>query len=276
MENKIKITNSGRARKTDNRCNSIFICLLFIILSCSKAETNSSSTIPVIAKLNSCDSIKNGLLKSTSDTVRLNSCLTISSCDSLRFGIIKPNVQDTLRLLSCINISTEDSFRLGLIKIGQLFRGGLLFYILRPGDLGYDVNKLHGLIVATKGDLYLDGRWGNNNDVAKTEYAIGTGLANTNKIIAMQAPFKFAAAIAKAHNEGGYTDWFLPSKEELRMLSLNRVALNLTTIGQVWSSSEDTDYSSNEKAWAINFANGSILPWYKKSYQYSVRAIRAF
>ena len=67
-------------------------------------------------KLSSCDSIKQGLLKTTSDSIRLLSCLTITNCDSVRLGILKPNTQDTIRLSSCIKISGCDSVRLGILK----------------------------------------------------------------------------------------------------------------------------------------------------------------
>jgi uncharacterized protein (TIGR02145 family) len=95
----------------------IFIFFLFpIIYSCSKTESTPAVTPPVVIKLSSCDSIKQGLLKTTSDTIRLVSCLTITNCDSIRLGILKPNTQDTLRLLSCIKITGCDSVRLGVLK----------------------------------------------------------------------------------------------------------------------------------------------------------------
>lgn len=91
----------------------LLIPLIYLVISsCSKTE----SAPPVVNKLSGCDSIKQGLLKTTSDTIRLISCLNITSCDSIRLGILKPNTNDTLRLLSCIKISGCDSVRLGLLK----------------------------------------------------------------------------------------------------------------------------------------------------------------
>ncbi len=98
------------------------IILLFLIIlsiySCNKTEVNVivSPTPPVTVKLSSCDSLIQGLLKNTSDTIRLLSCIKISGCDSLRLGILKPNLSDTIRLLSCIKISGCDSLRLGILK----------------------------------------------------------------------------------------------------------------------------------------------------------------
>lgn len=98
----------------------IFIFLIsFVVYSCSKTESTPTATPPVVNKLSSCDSIKQGLLKTTTDTIRLISCLSITGCDSVRLGILKPNRQDTLRLLSCIKISGCDSLRLGVLKANK-------------------------------------------------------------------------------------------------------------------------------------------------------------
>ena len=56
-------------------------------------------------KLSGCDSIKQGLLKTSSDTVRLLSCVSITGCDSVRLGILN-SVQDLLRL-ACNSISIK-------------------------------------------------------------------------------------------------------------------------------------------------------------------------
>jgi uncharacterized protein (TIGR02145 family) len=81
-----------------------FILFIFsIIYSCSKTESTPTATPPVVIKLSSCDSIKQGLLKTTSDTIRLVSCLSITGCDSVRLGLIK-STQDLLRL-NCNSLS---------------------------------------------------------------------------------------------------------------------------------------------------------------------------
>jgi hypothetical protein len=251
----------------------IVLLNLIILLSCSKNETNTSSVI----KISSCDSIKQGFLKRTSDTIRLLSCITIKGCDSIRLGIVKPTRQDTLRLLSCLNISSDDSARLGLFSIGVNYGGGIIAYFLEPGDPGYDANEKHGLIIATKDELFLDGRWGPFDIIAKTETAIGTGLANTNKIIQAQGGIanRYAAAFARSRRDGGYTDWFLPSKDELNKICQNKTAIGMTIAQTYWSSSEDTN-SSSSSAWASNFGSCIQRTWGKHNSQYSVRAVRAF
>ena len=89
----------------------IILSICSIIYSCSKTQTQTPFVI-----LSGCDSIKQGFLKTSADTLRLLSCIKISGCDSIRLGVLKPNKQDTLRLLSCIKISGCDSLEYGLIK----------------------------------------------------------------------------------------------------------------------------------------------------------------
>jgi uncharacterized protein (TIGR02145 family) len=86
----------------------IFILFLFSILySCSKTESTPSVTPPVVIKLSGCDSIKQGLLKTTSDTVRLVSCVSITGCDSVRLGLLK-STKDLLRLgCNSVTIGTQ-------------------------------------------------------------------------------------------------------------------------------------------------------------------------
>lgn len=90
-----------------------------IIYSCSKTESTPTSTPPVVIKLSGCDSIKQGLLKNSLDTIRLINCLSITGCDSIRLGILKPNTQDTIRLSTCIKLNGCDSLRLGILKANK-------------------------------------------------------------------------------------------------------------------------------------------------------------
>jgi hypothetical protein len=80
-----------------------------------------------------------------------------------------------------------------------------------------------------------------------------------------------AASIARAHRGGNYEDWYLPSKNELNKLYLNRVAVEGFVDTNYWSSTEKDFYH----AWYQNFLNGNQFgtPKYYTGY---VRAIRSF
>ena len=120
------------------------------------------------------------------------------------------------------------------------------------------------------------------NDTADT--AIGTGLANTTAIIAQNgAGTSYAAGLAQAYAGGSYSDWYLPSKDDLNWLYTNRAAINATATANggtafaaayYWSSSEGDAWD----AWLQHFGNGSQADFVKglASPAVSVRAVRSF
>jgi hypothetical protein len=160
------------------------------------------------------------------------------------------------------------------ISIGQNYYGGKIAYILQSGDPGYDANTPHGLVAATV-DQSTGIRWYNGSftTTGATGTAIGTGLANTNAIIASQGATatSYAAGLARAYAGGGYTDWYLPSKDELNKLYLNRIAIGGFASNDYWSSSESGGYF----AWVQDFSDG-IQYYGNKLNTVYVRAIRAF
>ena len=94
----------------------------------------------------------------------------------------------------------------------------------------------------------------------------------------------YAAGLARNYNGGDYTDWFLPSKDELFKLYLNKEAIGSFSAGGgfgaidgiYWSSSE----SSKKHAWYQYFHSGymgGLQGEYENKYQfYKVRAVRYF
>jgi hypothetical protein len=158
------------------------------------------------------------------------------------------------------------------VAVGDSYGGGIVAYILQSGDPGYDANVQHGLIAATV-DQSTGIQWYNGTYVftGATGTAIGTGQANTTAIVEKQGAGSYAAKLCNDLTVGGYTDWFLPSKDELNKLFLNRLAIGGFADNYYWSSSE---YNADIACYQ-NFHNGNQNYSYK-NYIYRVRAVRAF
>ena len=166
-----------------------------------------------------------------------------------------------------INFTTRSS-----LSIGGSYGGGIVAYILVLGDPGYDPNVPHGLIAAPS-DQSSGAQWGcYGTQISGADgTAIGTGNQNTIDIMNGCATAGIAARICGDLVLNGYSDWYLPSKNELNKLYLNRTAIGGFTSNVYWSSTEaDVNF-----AWGQYFANGAQgIP--NKNYANYVRAVRAF
>jgi hypothetical protein len=183
------------------------------------------------------------------------------------------------------------------LSIGDSYQGGVIVYILKNGDIGFDPQVRHGIIAATvdqtssppaSGVLWQQGTYDPVNLTTNFDRAfanqteVGTGKNNTNKILSVQnlTGRTFAAvSLCVNYNGAGFRDWFLPSKDELIKIYLAREFLN----GIVFSAPELIYWSSSEKdnfyAEAIDFKNG--IPLGIGGYKgpgsfYRVRAVRYF
>ncbi|MBK6963013.1 MAG: DUF1566 domain-containing protein [Bacteroidales bacterium] len=153
---------------------------------------------------------------------------------------------------------------LSLPYIGQSFQGGIIFYIDGTGQ--------HGLIAATS-DQSTGAPYGcYGYSTPGTSTAIGTGQANTNAILNACGDAVIAARICRDLVLNGYDDWFLPSRDELVQMYIQRSAIGGFAVNDYWSSSEIDPGSG----WEQNFAwDGQTHMQYKGNPGY-VRAIRAF
>lgn len=168
------------------------------------------------------------------------------------------------------------------LSVGLSAFGGKIAYILQPGDPGYDANVVHGLVAAAT-DVSTDAMWGcfDTTITGADGSTIGTGNQNTIDILAGCSEdgiaAKLCAELSITDQDGTvYTDWYLPSKNELIKLYQNRVAITgFNTTVNYWSSTEGLNQLID--AWVLNFSNGAGADIMKDSQDtIHVRAIRSF
>jgi len=156
------------------------------------------------------------------------------------------------------------------LKIGMDYKGGKIAYLLTPSDPGYDANVQHGIIAAVS-DLPGEVAWGCNDKFLAGRSSIGAGSQNTIDIASGCSVAGNAATLCSNLSQGGYDDWYLPSKDEL-----NKLFLQMKVIGGFrevcyWSSTETGKYNACTQIFDNGFQTAN-----DKSTTFSVRPIRSF
>lgn len=149
----------------------------------------------------------------------------------------------------------EITFTTEQIAIGQYHQGGRVFYLLQPGEhlhaaegiIDYDPNVPHGLIASVADQTINDTYWGiyygslsggSPYSPGAFYYEIGEGLICSNLMHANTRCTDQAVKLCLDYVYDGYSDWFLPSIEELRQLRKQRDLVDGFREEWYWSSSE--------------------------------------
>lgn len=173
---------------------------------------------------------------------------------------------------SGVTYGPQRTFATDRITMGMPVKGGNLFYVLKPGDPGYVQGEFHGL-VACPVSPPLRSTWRNGVDTFLNvlDSAMFTGLANTNKIVAALGTGDYAARYCYDLSYKGYSDWYLPSQEELYLLLNVYKSIGLISVigGPAWCS---TEVNASMAKRLTSTAKLSIA----KSQKWRVYAIRNF
>ena len=151
---------------------------------------------------------------------------------------------------------------------GQHYGGGTISYVDSTGN--------HGQIVCDS-DLTTGIQWYNGTFVSTgaVNGAFGAGVANNIAILATQGPGSYASSLCDTLTLNGYTDWFLPSYNELHnAMSLYYVSVfdSYTVSGKYWSSSEVNANNAQAFEGGGTYGNRTVT----KDTLLKVRAVRKF
>ena len=162
-----------------------------------------------------------------------------------------------------LKIFTLDDFP---TEVGEGYGGGIVAYLGSEGDFE------NGMISAAE-DTSASYQWGCRGTTIggdATGTAIGTGQKATAAIVA-GCSTDSAAKLCDELSLNGYTDWFLPSRNELSELYQNKDTIGGFSAAYYWSSSEFSSSLTRRQ----NFFTGFIGYSFKNN-NLRVRGVRGF
>jgi hypothetical protein len=158
----------------------------------------------------------------------------------------------------------EVSFTTSSITIGSNYAGGIVFYVDSTGQ--------HGLVCAPSDQGSF--QWGCNQQfIGGTSSLIGFGQSNTNQINLLCTENQIASRICADLILNSYSDWYLPSFNELMEIFWNLQGTNGFSTNFYWSSTEDGQGYAKCMYFSHGFAGSTSNA---KFVSQRVRAIRSF
>ena len=158
------------------------------------------------------------------------------------------------------------------IELGDYYGGGVVFYVVP--------NAQTGLIVSIS-DIAGNTSWGCGGVlISGLSLGYGSGQSNTTQIITECTQAGIAAKLCSDYSNDGYSDWYLPSYDELQLLYTNRSYVPGLSGQFYWSSNQAVGFNSKEYyAASINMVSGNTRDSYKTGLpgeEDYVRAVRSF
>ena len=291
--------------KNRNKIISLF-AILILVMGCYKNEDEILAMLKEIRQQNetlrgqvtrlqqTADSVSNALKLANNninnidkkvDSIRTQLSLVLTQINSLNLQMSQANsnISDIQKKLVELQQKCTDLYNLLLqyingtkISIGDKVNGGIVFYV--------DTSGKHGLVAADQDQSGGGTEWGCYCvAISGTDTSFGKGAANTVKIVQQCSQATYAAKICDNLILNGYSDWYLPSNGELRLMYLNlkqKGLGNFLTTVPYWTSCT-ASYGScgiNGGAFTFNFNTGTTISEYRAGYAGTgaVRAIRSF
>ncbi len=174
--------------------------------------------------------------------------------------------------------------------IGDYRDGGIVFYIASPpvdldGDGDLDTGLVCAIVDQSSSIEWILGGSTQTTTNGGTSASIGQGQKNTKAMMGQAGYTGGAAKVCNDYsitvNEITYSDWFLPSKDELNQIYTNKATINTTAAANSGSNFSNVYYWSsteydNGRAWKQYFFNGFQDFHFIKDNSFNVRAVRAF
>ena len=158
-------------------------------------------------------------------------------------------------------IETFSIFKSEKLKIGSKYAGGFVFHLDETGKHGY-------VMAPHEFHFHEPVIWGVGREIIGTKTIIGSGKSNTDLIIQHSSSakgflfnrsVKTAARICSELVIEGYNDWFLPSKDELSLLTQNSMNTDLLRNNNLfWSSSEEDKYDAYYCSLSMNYRTSKV------------------
>jgi hypothetical protein len=162
--------------------------------------------------------------------------------------------------------SYEERYDRFTFTLGALEKGQYKYEVLQDAN-GYEAGDALGgglfvfedsgyAYISAAADQSTNAPWGcQGTDISGTLSAVGTGSANTALIVASCATSGISARICDQLTLNGYSDWFLPSLDELAQMYTKLAADGLGNFANhtYWSSTQE----SATQAYTIDMNNGN-------------------